>query len=211
MIHPRMQAGWLVAALLAGAAVGAAQEGSPPAVDEAKARALAHLEQSMEKFLSAIDGLSDEQWRWKPAPDRWSVGECAEHIARAEPFLRSLIQGATVEASAAELLAGSHGKEETVLRFITDRSQKFQAPETANPAQSGATRPRQALERDFLFERGRTYEFVSALDDLRGHARRHPAFEELDLSGWVLFLSGHTERHTLQLEEVKASAGFPAG
>ncbi len=42
-------------------------------------------------------------------------------------------------------------------------------------------------------------------------AGEHPAFGNLDAIGWVYFLSGHTERHTLQIEEVKAAPGFPAG
>ena len=39
----------------------------------------------------------------------------------------------------------------------------------------------------------------------------HPAFGNLDAIGRVCFLSGHAERHTLQIEEVKAAPGFPAG
>src|SRR5208283_4523060 len=38
------------------------------------------LEESRKEFLAAIDGVTEEQWRWKPAPERWSVGETAEHI-----------------------------------------------------------------------------------------------------------------------------------
>ena len=45
--------------------------------------------------------------------------------------------------------------------------------------------------------------------DLRAFAGPHPAFEMLDAYDWLLFLSGHTERHTLQIQEVKADPGFP--
>ena len=27
-----------------------------------------------------VEGLSDEQLRWKPAPDRWSIAECFSHL-----------------------------------------------------------------------------------------------------------------------------------
>jgi hypothetical protein len=33
----------------------------------------------------------------------------------------------------------------------------------------------------------------------------------MDLAAFFYFLSGHTERHTKQIEEVKASAGWPKG
>jgi hypothetical protein len=37
----------------------------------------------------------------------------------------------------------------------------------------------------------------------------NPAVQEADAYQWLLFLSAHTERHTKQIEEVKATAGFP--
>jgi hypothetical protein len=49
-----------------------------------RADALKWLEESRTEFLAAITGLSEQQWKWKPAPDRWSVGEVAEHIVLAE-------------------------------------------------------------------------------------------------------------------------------
>ena len=48
------------------------------------------LQQSSSRFLDSVKGLSAEQWNYKPAPDRWSVAECAEHIALSEDFLRTL-------------------------------------------------------------------------------------------------------------------------
>jgi hypothetical protein len=45
------------------------------------------LEESRREFLAAIDGVTVEQWKWKPAPERWSVGETAEHIVLAEALL----------------------------------------------------------------------------------------------------------------------------
>jgi len=49
-----------------------------------RAKALNLLEESRKEFLSAIDGVTEQQWKWKPAADRWSVGEIAEHIVLAE-------------------------------------------------------------------------------------------------------------------------------
>ena len=36
---------------------------------------------------AAITGLTNEQWTFKPAPDRWSVGEVVEHIVLADALL----------------------------------------------------------------------------------------------------------------------------
>src|ERR1700682_3818862 len=44
-------------------------------------KAVAELEGSRQMFLDATKGLSAAQWNFKAGPDRWSIAECAEHIA----------------------------------------------------------------------------------------------------------------------------------
>lgn len=48
---------------------------------------LEHLKTSRRVFHEALRGVSPEQARFKPAPDRWSILECAEHITQAEQLL----------------------------------------------------------------------------------------------------------------------------
>lgn len=216
----------VTAALLAAATLAAApnllraQQSAPPAdsVAEAPAAAtalddratlLADLERTRSLFLAAIDGLSEAQWNWRPAPDRWSVGECAEHITRTEAALRGAIAGVASGPVDAEMLAKSHGKVAAIREKLVDRSFKAQAPEPLNPMQAGDVRPAAAIVGDFNFERGRVYELATSAD-LLGRAAMNPVVGELDLLGWIYFLSGHVERHTLQIEEVKASEGYPA-
>jgi len=62
------------------------------------------LDESGKEFLAAIDTVSDEQWKWKPTPARWSVGETAEHIVLAEAALFGNVQKAVGSA------AMRHGK-----------------------------------------------------------------------------------------------------
>jgi hypothetical protein len=200
----------LVALAALAAPPAAAQEGAAT-VSAASADVLAHLERTRGLFLASIDGLTAAQWSWKPAPDRWSVAECAEHITRSESFIRELARKSMSEPLPAEKLALAHGKSAQVLAMIVDRSQKAQAPEPLNPMKSGEMRSYAEILRDFNFERGRTAELAAASGDLEAFATPHFVFQELDLAGWIYFLSGHSERHTLQIEEVKATAGFPQG
>ena len=46
-------------------------------------------------------------------------------------------------------------------------------------------------------------------DDLRNHVFPHPVFGPMDAYQWLLVISGHSRRHTLQIEEVKADPNFP--
>src|SRR6266403_1783313 len=62
---------------------------------EERMKVMNYLEESRKEFLAAIDGVTEEQWKWKPAPERWSVGETAEHIVLAEALLFGNVQKAT--------------------------------------------------------------------------------------------------------------------
>jgi len=42
-------------------------------------------------FLEAFAGISEAQSKFKPAPDRWSIAECAEHVALVEKGMMSRI------------------------------------------------------------------------------------------------------------------------
>ena len=72
---------------------------------------VAHLKKTEAAFLKSIDGLSEAQWKWKPAPDRWSVAEAAEHITKSEDLLRGAAEGTLKAPATPEFLAKTKGKE----------------------------------------------------------------------------------------------------
>ncbi len=164
-----------------------------------------HLQRTSEKFLKSVDGLSEAQWNFKAAPDKWSIAQCAEHITAAETLIRGAVEkglATPLEAPAAELV-----KDDAILTMIVDRSKKFSAPEPLVPTQRFGT-PAATLEA-FRTERAATIKLAEGDADFRAHAVKHPGFGMLDTYGWMLFLSAHSERHTLQIEEVKAHPDFP--
>jgi len=59
-----------------------------------RAHAIQLLQDSQKEFLALVDGLTDAQWTYKSAPDRWSVGETAEHIMLGEALLFASVQRA---------------------------------------------------------------------------------------------------------------------
>src|ERR1700686_272766 len=48
---------------------------------------LEQLATSKQAMLDSIQGVSADQWAFKPAPTVWSVKECAEHIILAEDYI----------------------------------------------------------------------------------------------------------------------------
>src|ERR1035438_295913 len=55
--------------------------------DAERAFLIEQMEVSKKAFLASIAGISEAQWTFKPAPNVWSVQECAEHIVLSETFL----------------------------------------------------------------------------------------------------------------------------
>jgi DinB superfamily len=173
-----------------------------PALIAADAELVKELERTQAKLLASVEGLSEAQWNYKPAPDRWSVAETFEHITTAEPFIRAMV-AKSLETPAKE---GSK-KDEMVLTGVVDRSKKFKAPEPLQPAHKFASAADAVAA--YKKERAETIKLAGSEADFRAQGSDHFIFGPLDSHGWGLFLSAHSERHTLQIEEVKASEGFP--
>jgi hypothetical protein len=182
---------------------------SAGALDQAERKTLLdHLNQSSSEFLDSVKGLTREQWNYKPAADVWSIAECAEHIALSEDLLRDMVEKKILTAAASpERVAERKMLDQKVLKMITDRSFKAKAPEPLKPTGQFPT-PEAALQK-FQESRQKTVALAKSRDELREHAAPHPALKELDAYQWLLYLSGHTMRHTAQIREVKADAKFP--
>src|SRR5688572_14751508 len=166
------------------------------------------LERSRTLFLDAIaDVKTDAQWNYKPAPDRWSVAECAAHIIAAEQYFRDQI-AATLKTPPLPADKQSAAGDAVISKMVRDRSAKFQAPAQLEP--TGKVVPKAQAVKEFEATRARTLQYVRTTPDpLREHDVAATPAEVTTAYQLVLMLSGHTERHTAQLLEVKASAAYP--
>ena len=171
---------------------------------------LDYMKQTRQDFLKSIKGLSAEQWNFKSGPERWSIAETAEHITLAEDFIGKNIQNNVMKAPAPtdEQKKALAGREDALKVLLTDRSKKFQAPEPLKPAHKFANA--KEVEKAFTASRAANMQFAknTPVAELRAHLDKSPA-GEMDAYQWLIFMSGHTKRHTLQIEEVKADPKFP--
>jgi hypothetical protein len=197
---------------IAAAAVFVALASAAPRADEIssqdRTKVVQYLTSTRDQVLSESAKLSEAQWNFKPGPDRWSVGEVVEHLALAEDFLRSTQQKVVSgPAATPEERAKSQGKDDTIMKAISDRTQKVQAPEPLKP---GTKLGSQAdVVKAFRERRGKTLDYATTTkDDLRAHVSESP-IGTVDGYQWLLFIGAHTERHLAQIREVKASPQFP--
>jgi hypothetical protein len=174
---------------------------------EDREQGIKYLEKTRDGVFAATKGLSEAQWNFKPGPDRWSVAEVTEHIAAAEDLLMQRLQGEVMKAPARTGSEDVKAIDAFVLQAIPDRSHKAQAPEPLKPTNRFGS-PKASLKH-FQESRGKTIAFLKKTDDLRQHATDSPLGKKLDAYEWLLFIAAHSERHTKQIDEVKADPNFP--
>ena len=172
-----------------------------------KDRALQYLESTKADLLRTTKALSEAQWNFKAAPDRWSAAQVMEHIAASEDFVRDTLLNEKVMVS-------PHGQpdrevkkiDEAVLTMIPDRTHKAQAPDPLQPRNRFGS-PEESLKH-FLESRAQTEQYLKATAGLRDHVMDGPV-GKMDGYEFILFIAAHSERHTKQIEEVKADPNFP--
>ena len=168
-----------------------------------------YLRSSEEKFLALIDGVGEEAWAWKPTPQRWSVGECAEHIVRTERSLFETAKQALAAPENPEWAEKTKDKSDFIERVMPDRTGRAQAPQEV--------RPTDGLTKDQVMDQFRATreDLAKLMEDqtlpLKSHTVEHPfpVFGTLNAYQWIIYVPLHTIRHSKQIEEVKATAGYP--
>jgi hypothetical protein len=167
-------------------------------------RISSYLDQTRENLLRTTKGLSPTQLQYKPAPDRWSVAECLEHIAVTEDFILANIHNTLQQA--AESSTSGNG-DDGLVQMVPDRSTRMKSPERLMPMARWA---HDRLLSEFESARKRTADFAATTDAaLRRHGFAHPLLGTLDCYQWLLLIGAHGERHRLQAVEVMADPGFP--
>jgi hypothetical protein len=172
-----------------------------------------YLEQSRNGVIGATKGLSDTQWKFKPAPDRWSIAEIVEHLVLAQQLILGPIKDQLAKSPAVEN-RNSREIDAVVQNRMPDRTFKVKAPEVLEP--TGRFTPAEGLDR-LLTECANLRSYLDSTPDLRQHmvpalpvkVLSNGAYDSMDGYEWVLAASAHIERHTKQILEVKADPKFP--
>ncbi|MEM1246501.1 MAG: DinB family protein [Acidobacteriota bacterium] len=171
------------------------------------------LRDSESGFLALLAGVSDAQWSWKPSPDRWSVGECAEHIVRSNEALLAAAKQALAGEMNPEWEAKTKGKTEILLSVMPNRNPGgaggARAPQEIRP--TGGLSRRELVERfAALYAEARS--LVGESDaPWKAHTAPHPfpIFDPLSAYQWALYVPLHTTRHSKQMIEVMETEGYP--
>jgi hypothetical protein len=182
--------------------VASAAAAGPMTVGE-RQRLVAHLEMTEAWLGGEVEGLSDAQLTFKMTPETWSVEEVVMHLAIAEPqywdqFNQSLKKPANPEFK-------PQATDAQMLWYGIDRTQRTTTGEARVPRDQFPTM--QASLASFKKLRGEMMKVAKdSQEDLRG---RQFLTASQDLYQWFLMISAHSQRHILQIREVKAHPRYP--
>jgi DinB superfamily len=163
-----------------------------------------HIDRTRARLVSAVEGLSEEQQTFSPAPDRWSVAALVEHLSIVEGNVVRLLEkllGKAEESgtpSSPDLFTDPVSIEEFVERT---RGVKLEAPERIRPTGLPLTDSLAHLKSS----RAALHALRPRVERADGRSLRfpHPAWGPLDLYQWLLFIGAHEDRHLAQIDALK--------
>ena len=165
-------------------------------------RLVAHLDMTGSWLVSELSGLSPAQLTYKTSPDAWSVAEVTEHLAIAEPQYWQQVQDSMKQPATTEKMEATDA---AILWYGIDRTNRQKTGEARVP--HGTFKTAGDALAAFRKLRATMHEYAQGTsEDLRS---RKLTGGNMDVYQWFLMISTHSQRHILQIREIKAASGFP--
>lgn len=160
------------------------------------------LQQATEKLIATISGVSEDIFNNKPAPEKWSAAEAAEHIYLTELLIVRLLRGKGV--------APEREPDANMIPFM-EKFADLELKLTAFGPIIPNNKPKEKADLIKKIEGNRSmmagYIDSHDLSELLP-AFKHPLFGELTRYEWIQFNIHHGERHRRQIERVVSESGF---
>jgi hypothetical protein len=170
---------------------------------EVKQDVLSFMESGKKAIEDAVAGVSEEMAVLSPAPGKWSILECVEHVAVSEDYLFGLIG----KAQHALGPVVSEKREAQIAAQALDRTSEVGAPAILWP--KGKFRTLFEATQHFLRSRERTVEFIETnKEELRAKIVTHPVAGVMNSFEILLLIASHALRHAEQIEEAKFRLAF---
>ncbi len=175
---------------------------APPSTLD-RERLIAHLEMTESWLVDEVAHLSPAQLHFRPSPTSWSILDCVEHLTLAEPEYWLTYQKSMAAPAAKK---GSPSDDLDRLWYGIDRTRRAQTIDAEVP------RARfQEMEPALAEFRALRAKILREARTTQGDWRRHLVPEwDRDCYQWLLMISAHSQRHILQIREIRHSPGFPA-
>lgn len=169
------------------------------------------IEQTRSIIYDKVEGLSEEQARFRPADDQWSVVEITEHLSATESRVLKIIQSLVEQGEAAAAPVNT----DTAIAPITLASFAAQLPAKAKAPEFMLPTGKFSLE-EIIGKLQKTREALVALKprlqakDFSPVIFSHESFGTFTTYQLVAFIGFHEGRHLGQIAALTSSESFPA-
>jgi hypothetical protein len=158
---------------------------------------LAEFDLSSQNLIQTLNSFSEEHWNVKPVENSWSAAQVNWHLLVIEDGINRFFTGTT---------APSHRNGNAIIRrmdqFLENRTRTYSAPDYTQP-------PDEPGEKKDLIQK-----LESVRTQLAGHIIKqdlnvlcldfkHFFFGELTRYEWIHFVVYHSNRHLVQLQNIK--------
>jgi uncharacterized damage-inducible protein DinB len=177
--------------------------GAGPMTAGERQRLLAHLAMTEDWLVGELAGLSYAQLTFKMTPDSWSIKDVVEHLAIAEPQYWT-----NLESSMKEPVKEGwkpQATDEQMLWYGIDRTNRQRTGEARVPHGQFST-AQDALASFRKLRRTMVDLAKRSEEDFRGRPFMGGG---QDVYQWYLMISTHSQRHILQIREIKADPKYP--
>ena len=182
---------------------------NPGITKKEKKYAVDLLEETRADLQNTVAGLSEDQFNFKPADDRWSIKECIQHIVLTETALWQLTDATLKAAPNPDKRSEIKMTDEVLVKAMENRTNKVKTAEQFYPEKAASIPTALSALSAFNEQRGKLIKYMKKTDDdMRNHVTQTP-LGHLDSYQMILFIAAHSNRHTQQIAEVKADPNFP--
>jgi hypothetical protein len=170
--------------------------------DVDRQRLLSHFDMTESWLTSELDGLSRDQLAFKMTPESWSITEVVEHLAIAEPQYWQRVQDSMAQPPSDKK---PEATDAGILWYGIDRTNRARTGEARVPR--GRFKTVDEAHAAFRALRATIRQYATRTEE---DPRSRMLLEgNMDVFQWLLMISTHSQRHILQIREIKADASYP--
>lgn len=159
-------------------------------------------------IVKSLNEQSKAQAEFKPSEKDWSILECAEHIFLVNKNVSKIIATPPPTEKSENIKTELFSEQKLNILLVSNRAFKVAAPDYVIPNGhfmnvSDAVQNINSIIDKIIF-------FLNTNDiELEAQLIKHPLLDVMTKVDWIHFMLVHTNRHMLQIEELKANINFP--
>ena len=168
-------------------------------IADKKIAILKTLSENQNALLATLKKVNADLFAYRPAVDRWSIAEIVEHIILVENGVLAGLKKAGMQPKQEAI--NKTISDEALSKMLGNRGRKIDAP--AHFVPKGVFTDKATAIADFTAHRANLADFVHKTDlPLAYIGFPHFAAGMLNGFDWLVFMTGHCERHIMQMEEI---------